>query len=162
EDKDSFLQFVDKIRQLGIEVDRLEKITSLIGTEKELTKTKDLLKEGRKNANLLIENIKNSEHEDKNKKSITEKKEYERKLKIKKKKKKKTKKIKLRNYNEAILNTEFEIAKETNERVTEMKKDFEELQSMFIDFKELVDKQDAPLENIEKNVVDSVNAVDTA
>jgi hypothetical protein len=78
EDKDSFLQFVDKIRQLGIEVDRLEKITSLIGTEKELTKTKDLLKEGRKNANLLIENIKNSEPEDKNKKSITEKKEYER------------------------------------------------------------------------------------
>jgi len=38
---------------LGIEVDRLEKITSLIGTEKELTKTKDLLKEGRKKCKFI-------------------------------------------------------------------------------------------------------------
>jgi hypothetical protein len=79
EDSDAFLIFVDKIRQFGIEVDRLEKISSLIGTEKELTKTKDLLKEGRKAAQRIFDDINKSENNDKNKKvSLTEKKEYER------------------------------------------------------------------------------------
>jgi t-SNARE complex subunit (syntaxin) len=75
---------------------------------------------------------------------------------------KKDEKIKLRSYQEAILNTELEIAQETSIIVEEMNQDFIELNTMFKDFQDLVNRQDAPLESIEQNVLTSVNAVDTA
>jgi hypothetical protein len=71
-------------------------------------------------------------------------------------------KIKIRSYQEALLNSELEIAEDTQLIVENMQKDFDELNTIFKDFDELTNKQGFILSNVEENVNISKVSVDKA